>query len=106
MKKKSFVKELEPFIELHVDPKTGLAWVENGKTGNGHSAHPNIDYTGSVSGMKKLGYWEKNDRTILVRKHIYNIDVCVVTDKYDAIAAEHCKCGGNHVHNFSDRNSE
>ena len=31
MSKKTFIKEIEPYIELHRNEKTGIAWVENGK---------------------------------------------------------------------------
>ena len=88
--------EVGPHAELHVDPKTGIAWVEDGATGSGHSAHPNIDASGSVEGMRNLGYWAKDARTVECHGFIYNIDLCVVTDEYDEIACEHCKCGGNH----------
>lgn len=94
--KKTFIKEIAPYIELHRDKKTGIAWIENGKTGNGHSCHPNIDSSGSVVGMKKLGYWNKEDRTVRCKGYIYNIDKCVVTDEYDKIAMEYCRCGGKH----------
>ena len=40
-------------IFLYRDDKSGLAWVEDGSTGLGHSAHPNISATGSVKGMKR-----------------------------------------------------
>ncbi len=94
--KKQLLQELEPHIKLYRDPATGLAWVENGRTGAGHSAHPNIDESGSVSGMKKLGYWGQNDRTVSSNGFIYNIDRCVVSDRWDEIARQHCQCGGTH----------
>lgn len=95
MSKKTFVREIEPYIELHKCNRTGIAWVENGKAGCGHSAHPNIDSTGSVSGMKKLGYWAEDAQTVKTNGAIYNIDRLVVTDKYDQIAADHCDCGSS-----------
>jgi len=94
--RKTFVKEIAPYIELHKDQRTGIAWVENGSTGNAHSCHPNIDASGSVSGMKKLGYWRKTDRTIRCKGSIYNIDKCVIDDELDEIASKYCSCGGNH----------
>lgn len=95
-RKNTFIKELEPSISLHRCPKTGLAWVEDGKAGVAHSAHPNIHHTGSVRGMKRLGYWNKADRTVRCRGFIYNVDHVAVTDQYDQVAAEHCQCGGKH----------
>lgn len=93
---KKLIKHIEEYVDLYRDTKTGIAWVENGKTGSGHSAHPNIDSSGSVAGMKKLGYWAKDARTVRSYGAIYNIDSCVVSDKYDEIARKHCQCGGKH----------
>ena len=94
--KKTFVRELSPHIELHRCPRTGVAWVENGRTGAGHSCHPNIDVTGSVRGMKERGYWRKTDRTVRTHGFIYNIDKCIVGDSLDRIAMQNCQCGGFH----------
>ena len=94
--KKTFIKELEPYKELHRCPRTGVAWVENGSVGLSHSAHPNIDSTGSVRGMKKLGYWSKDAKTVKTHGAIYNISRVVVSDKFDEIARENCRCGGVH----------
>ena len=94
---KQLIKEIKPHIVLYRDDKTGIAWVEDGTSGCGHSAHPNIDKTGSVEGMKSLGYWGKDDRTVRSHGWIYNIGVCVVTSEYDEIARQHCNCGGKHL---------
>ena len=93
---KQLIKQIEEYVELYRDARTGIAWVENGKTGNEHSAHPNINATGSVKGMKKLGYWAKDARTVRCHGTIYNIDSFVVTDAYDDIARQYCQCGGVH----------
>lgn len=37
--------------------------------------HPSIHYTGSVSGMKKLGYWGKNDKCVRCGQYIYNLSI-------------------------------
>ena len=97
MPKKTFIKKLAEHIELHFDERSGIAWVENGNSGNGHTCHPNIDASGSVAGMKKLGYWRKEDRTVRSHGFIYNIDSLVVSDKWDEEARKHCRCGGKHV---------
>lgn len=94
--RKVLIKKLAEHVNLYRDPKTGLAWVEDGSTGNGHTAHPSIHASGSVHGMKKLGYWDKSDRTVQSHGFIYNIDTLIITDEYDQIAAEHCRCGGRH----------
>jgi hypothetical protein len=96
MAKRTLVRDLGNYKELHRDPRTGIAWVEDGSTGIGHSAHSNIDASGSVRGMRERGYWKKDD--VVVRSHgfIYNISSYVVSDDLDRIAAENCQCGGNH----------
>ena len=35
--------------------------------------HPSIHYTGSVRGMKKQGFWDKNDRCVRCGQYIYNM---------------------------------
>lgn len=94
--RKTFIKSVGAYKELHRDDRTGIAWIEDGSTGNGHTAHPNIDATGSVRGMKKLGYWAKDARTVRSHGYIYNIDRLVVTDELDEIARQYCRCGGVH----------
>lgn len=89
---RSFLRKIQDHINLHWCPRTGIAWVENGKVGCSHSAHPNIDATGSVRGMKNRGYWKKDARTVRTNGYIYNIDSLVVTDEYDQIAADNCTC--------------
>lgn len=93
---KRLISDLGNHKKLYRDDRAGIAWVEDGSTGMGHSAHPNIDATGSVRGMKNLGYWGKDDRTVRSHGWIYNIDHCVVTDELDEIARKNCQCGGKH----------
>lgn len=93
---KRFIREIKPYAKLYKDTNTGIAWIENGKTGFGHSCHANIGSSGSVRGMKKLGYWGKDDRTVRSHGFIYNIDTFVVdkNDELDLIVAEECTCQG------------
>lgn len=35
--------------------------------------HPAIHYTGSVRGMKKLGFWKEHDRCVRCGQYIYNM---------------------------------
>lgn len=39
--------------------------------------HPSIHKTGSVLGMKKLGYWGKNDVCVKIGEYIYNISITI-----------------------------
>ena len=93
---KQLVREIRPHVRLYSDPKSGIAWVENGEVGLGHSSHPNIAASGSVRGMKQLGYWEKDAKTVRSHGFIYNVDRVVVSDELDDLARQHCHCGGQH----------
>jgi hypothetical protein len=93
---KKLIKEIECNVNLYINPKTGIAWVEDGSTGMIHSAHANIDSTGSIKGMKNLGYWGKKDRCIRSNGWIYNIDTIYARTEYEHIAKEYCQCGGKH----------
>lgn len=97
---KEMLREIRPHVTLYRDTANGIAWVEDGTTGVGHSAHPNIDASGSVRGMQELGYWDKGARTVRSHGFIYNIDKLVANDdeELDRIAAQHCQCGGEHGH--------
>lgn len=91
---KDFIKEIAPYVELYRDPDTRLAWVENGQNGSEHSAHPNIDVTGSIRGMKEQGYWGKNDKVIRANGSYYNVSKKAIHDELDQIAADYCRCEG------------
>lgn len=93
---KVHVRTIKQYVELFRDTRSGIAWVEDGTSGCGHTCHPNIDASGSVAGMKQLGYWRREDRTIRSHGFIYNIDRLVVTQELDEIARQECRCGGNH----------
>lgn len=60
--------------------------IENYSSGFGHTAHPNIDETGSVSGMKNLGHWRKDDRIIKEAGYYYNMSSIVISCGLDALA--------------------
>ena len=93
---KLLVRQVDPHVALYRDTVTGIAWVENGHTGLGHSCHPNISDTGSVAGMKKLGHWGKYDHTMKSHGWIYNVSHLVVSDEYDELARQNCHCRGAH----------
>lgn len=92
----TFIRQIRENVTLHRDPKTGLAWVENGEAGIAHSCHPNISATGSVRGMRDRGYWAKDCEAVKCRGFIYNISVVVASDELDQIARDECRCGGTH----------
>lgn len=85
---------LGEYQELFRDTKTGIAWIEDGSTGNGHSAHPNIDATGSVKGMKQRGWWDRDAITVRSHGFIYNVSAVSCGDDLDGIAKEYCQCQG------------
>lgn len=91
---KKFIKTVGPHARLYRDSESGIAWIEDGSTGLAYSAHSNIDETGSVTGMKSLGRWRKQDRTVNCHGFIYNIDTFAVdpNNSYEVIAANECMC--------------
>lgn len=66
--------------------RNGIGVVKNYSAGIGHSAHPNIDETGSVRGMKELGYWRKSDVITRSGGFYYNTSSVVISDAIDALA--------------------
>lgn len=46
-------------------------------TPNEKASHPSIHYSGSVRGMKKLGYWGKNDHCVRSGQYIYNLSIYI-----------------------------
>ena len=93
---KKFIREIDEHATLYRDDRNGIAWIEDGSTGLRHSCHANIDASGSVTGMKNLGYWNKKDRVIQSHGFKYNIDRFVIDKKnqYDLIVASECMCQG------------
>lgn len=93
---KQLIRQIEEHVILYRDDKNGIAWIEDGRTGLGISVHSNIDVSGSVSGMKALGYWGKKDRTVRSHGWIYNIDsfVCDKDNELEMIVADECRCQG------------
>ena len=43
--------------------------------------HPSIHFTGSVRGMKKLGYWQKDDVCVRIGQYIYNLSINITPSK-------------------------
>lgn len=93
---KQFIREIAKYKDLYRDNITGIAWIEDGTAGVRHSIHANIGSTGSVRGMKYLGFWNKKDRTVRAGGFIYNIDTLVYDkdNEYDMIVLNECKCMG------------
>lgn len=93
---KQFIRFIDDHARLFFNPRTGIATVEDGKTGTEHSPHPSIDSTGSPGGMVRRGLWEATDQIVLSNGAYYNISRCSIRHAYDAAAAAACCCGGNH----------
>lgn len=91
---KQLIKEITYYQKLYRDTNNGIAWIEDGSTGLIFSAHPSIDVTGSIKGMKKLGYWNKADRIIRSHGFYYNIDKSGYseTDELTKITYDECMC--------------
>lgn len=91
---KQFIKEVKPHRNLYRDTTTGIAWIEDGTSGCAISVHANIQKSGSVRGMKNLGYWRKNDRIVRSHGFQYNIDTLVYNkdNELEQIVANECMC--------------
>lgn len=89
---KTKVRDIRPHVVLHRDPRNGIAWIEDGEAGIGHSCHPNISDSGSPLGMIQRGYWGKMDRLFRSHGFIYNVSHIVTSDELDEIAAAECCC--------------
>lgn len=79
----------------------GIVEGRNYSTGCGHSAYANIDGSGSVSGMKKQGYWGKDDKIVKAHGAYYNKSSVVITDAIDAICFL-MEQGKISMHDFAD----
>jgi hypothetical protein len=93
---KQFIRKIEENINLYRDDKSGIAWIEDGRTGLEIGVHANIHSSGSVAGMKNLKYWGKKSRTVRSHGFIYNIDsfVCDKENELEMIVAGECRCQG------------
>lgn len=80
-----FVKETGWLCSLPKAYKGNLYCIENYSAGTEHSAHPNIDASGSVTGMKKLGYWRKDATINRTHGAIYNMSSIVCSDPLDEL---------------------
>lgn len=86
------VRNINENVVLYKDTSSGLAWIEDNELGMYRSCHPNIDASGSVKGMKRLGYWGKDDKTVRTNGFIYNISRFSPDDKYNDVLAIACEC--------------
>ena len=88
------IRQIEPGVVLCRDDINGIAWIENGNAGIGISVHPNIDVSGSVSGMVARGWWDENDRIVESHGWLYNIDrfSCWPDDELEQMVARECRC--------------
>lgn len=86
------IKELDEHHILYRDSKNGIAWVCDTSSGMCYSAHPNIMQSGSVRGMKALGYWDKSDKVVESHGYKHNISKLVISDTWDKVVAAHCQC--------------
>ena len=88
------ISKIDEHRDLFRESETGIAWIEDRTTGLNISVHANISDTGSVAGMKNLGRWSRNARTVRSHGFIYNIDtfICDINNELERIVANACKC--------------
>ena len=56
--------------QIQIKEKNGLIIILNSTLGISHSSHPNIEVSGSLSGMIKQGYWNREDEIIEINNII------------------------------------
>lgn len=64
----------------------GIVSIENGSTGTGHSCHPNIDVSGSLTGMKQRYKSWREGKIVRSRGFYYNKSSIVISDPLDLLA--------------------
>ena len=89
---KVLIKKLNPALFLYRDAYTGIAWVEDTKTGMKYSCHPYTNNKGSVRSMKALGLWRKHDSVLFCDEIFYNISKLYIGASWDRVASNACQC--------------
>lgn len=86
---------------LFSNSRPTIVQITDGRSGTIHSAHPSIDATGSVAGMKARGYWRKHDNTIKVFGCIYNHSSLLIDYPLDKLCYHlECKYRGKNIGSF------
>ena len=83
-----FSYENKEYLISIPNKKKGIIGIKNYSQGFMNIAHPNIDSSGSVSGMKKLGYWGKTDKIEKVFGCNVNKSKIVISDEIDNFIAK------------------
>lgn len=86
------IRKINDTVALYRDDRTGLAFAKDSVRGCSWSVHPSIDASGSVRGMRKLGYWGKDDKVVRCHGAYINISHVIVDDECDEILAKECMC--------------
>lgn len=63
--------------------KKGVVGIKNYSDGYIQLAHPDIDITGSIKGMKNKKYWEKDDKIIQVFNRKVNVSKTIINNIID-----------------------
>ena len=76
------IRKLDDTATLYRDNRTGIAFVRDSVRGCSWSVHPSISTSGSVNGMRKLGYWEKEDKVVRCHGAYINTSHVVLDNEY------------------------
>ena len=71
--------------QIQIKEKNGLIIILNSTLGISHSSHPNIEVSGSLSGMIKQGYWNREDEIIEINGFYYNKSLVSICDELDRL---------------------
>lgn len=86
------IKKFNSTVFLYKDTYTGIAWVEDKRTGMKYSCHPYTNNKGSVRGMKALGLWRKHDSVLCCGETFYNASKRYTSASWDKVASNACEC--------------
>lgn len=69
-----------------IKERNGIVSIENGSVGIGHSCHPNIDVTGSLTGMRQRYQSWREGKIVRAGGFYYNKSSIVISDPLDLLA--------------------
>jgi hypothetical protein len=93
------IRTVRPYVTLKRCSIHGIAWVEDGTSGTASSAHPNMSNRHASlkpSRMRARNVYGRDARVVACHGWAYNTSDVIVRSADDKVAADACKCGGNH----------
>ena len=97
---KQLIKKIGNTLELYRCPETGIAWIDKKESRqmmiSYYAAHPQLSAKANMPFMIEKGKWSPHARQVRTNGIIYDISQGLARNKYEKMAAEHCRCSGVH----------